>query len=142
MTPARSRQARLARILAVRKGALRASEARLGAAGARARLAEARIATVQTLIATAATDAGESGLAALRGGATLRGLLRPALEAATAQAQETGRSKALAARQLAEAEARHSRALRDVAEARAAAEIETEERESAERIPHHPEKHR
>lgn len=135
MSAARSRQSRLARILAVRKAALRVSEARLAAASARAHSAEARTTQVRMLIGDASAATGQAAIAVLRGGAALRALLHPALEAARAQAREASHSKDTAARQLADAGARHDRAVRDFSAARAAAETEREDRESADRVP-------
>ena len=135
MTPARRKQARLARILTIRRTALRVAETALGAAGARANSAQARIHAVQMLITTAGTPDGETAIATLRGGATLRALLRPALDAAADGARDATRAQQLAAQRMAAADARHSRTLRDFTQAQSAAEREAEERESAERPP-------
>lgn len=135
MSPARQKQARLTRILAIRKANLRAAEAHLSGASVQAIAAEARVGTVQALISTAATPSGETALSALRGAATLRHILRPALEAATHRARETANAKAIAATRLADADARHDRSSRDCAKARATSEREAEEREGDERIP-------
>ena len=67
--------------------------------------------------------------------ATLRALLAPALEAATWRAQEAAQAQAQAARRRADADARHSRTREDAARARMAVEIESDDRESAERSP-------
>lgn len=133
MNAARLKQARLERVLAARRAALKAAEARLCAAAGDAIKAQARVGTVQALISTAATPPGETALSALRGAAALRHILRPVLEAATHHAADTVREKSEAAGRLADADARHERSCRDVAAARAAAELETEERESADR---------
>ena len=133
MSAARLKQARLARVLAARRVALKAAEARLSAVAAQAIAAQARVGTVQALISSAITPPGETALSALRGAATLRHILRPALEAATHRAADSAREKSAAAGRLADADARHDRSCRDMAAARTAAEQETEERESADR---------
>jgi hypothetical protein len=133
MSAAQARSKRLARVLALRRAALRAVEARLAAAGAQARAADARVTQVQALVAGAGVSPGDAGLAGLRAGATLRALLHPALEAATQQAAAARQSRSDIGLELAEAEARHRRAGQDAAVACEAAETEREDREAADR---------
>ena len=133
LSAAQARSKRLTRVLAVRRAALRAVEARLAAAGAHARAADARVTQVQALVAGAGVSAGDAGLAGLRAGATLRALLHPALEAAAQQAVAARQSRSDIGLELAEAEARQRRAGQDLAVARAAAEAEREDQEAAER---------
>ena len=138
MTPARQRQARLARILKIRKATLRAAEAGFSTASARAGATQTRACTVQELITTAATPATpglEAPLATLRGAASLRALLGPVLVAATDHARSEDGRRQQAASKLADEAARHERTLRDFADARSSADREAEDRENAERAP-------
>lgn len=112
---------------------MRAAEAGFAAASARANAAHDRAATVQALIASAEPAHGETRLAALRGGASLRALLRPALDAAASRAHAESRARQSAADRLADTSARHDRTQRDLADAQSLAERDAEDRESGER---------
>ncbi|MCG2841961.1 hypothetical protein L6Q21_13310 [Sandaracinobacter sp. RS1-74] len=135
MTAMQAKSRRLARLLGVRQVALRAGETRLAAAGLRVETAGQRLGQVRGLIEASGTPPGETALSALRGAASLRALLGPVLASAIGQAEEAERARKSAALALAAATARHGRAERDFAAARAAAERQAEEMESAERVP-------
>lgn len=134
MTVLQGRAARLARILALRKAALRASEAGAAMASASARLAQARSRQVVSLVRTACATQGDTSLAVVRGAATLRALLHPVQAAAAQQAHEAAQKQGEATRRLTQSDAQHGRALKDYAAAQQAVQTESDERESADRI--------
>lgn len=134
MSNDRQKLHRLARLEAVRATALRAAEARLSAANARARAAEERRELVHELIAANGTGRGPNSQAMLRGAASLRNLLQTALTDATLRVVENGRARDAAVEAFAHAQGRQERTASDLAIYRERARSDAEEQERADQV--------